>query len=432
LNKLFQCQTEKMRRSNFSSVRRSLPFNALGWTLNLLQKVGLLQQPLHTETLIAAARRQTGLDDFGDETFREPLSRLLTSCATEARLNGFGRCAVTQDVLQLLANRLQIQHDRGKWPRIADEAIIAPLFIVGLPRTGTTLLHGLLAQDLDASHAPATWEVMFPSPPPSFGENKRIKRAERRLACFDLLAPEFRKIHPMSARSPQECIVIMSHSFMSDQFCAMYDIPSYQSWLLRQDMEPAYKFHRQFLQHLQYGRPARRFVLKAPAHLLSMDALFETYPDALVVQTHREPLEVLPSAASLTTVLRRIFSDSVDPAAIGHEMMKYWEEALEKFFEARMGLRSHAFFDVDYSDLVRDPMTVVRRIYSRLGSELSSAAELRMRTFLESNSPARHGRHSYSLADFGMNPVNLSERFSAYRTRFKLPDINGEQVSLSK
>jgi hypothetical protein len=197
-------------------------------------------------------------------------------------------------------------------------------------------------------------------------------------------------------------------------------------------MEPAYKFHRQFLQHLQYGRPARRFVLKAPAHLLSMDALFETYPDALVVQTHREPLEVLPSAASLTTVLRSIFSDSVDPAAIGHEMMKYWEDALEKFFEARMGLRSQAFFDIDYADLVRDPMEMVRRIYSRLGSELSSAAELRMRTFLESNSPARHGRHSYSLADFGMNPVNLSERFSAYRTRFKLPDINGEQVSLSK
>ena len=421
-----------MRSSNLPLVRRSLPFNALSWTLNLLEKVGLMQQPLQTETLVAAARRQTGLDDFGDETFREPLSRLLTSCSTEARLNVFGRCALTQDVLQLLTNRLQIQRDREKWPRIGDEAIIAPMFIVGLPRTGTTLLHGLLAQDLEASHAPATWEVMFPSPPPSFGENNRIKGAQRRLACFDLLAPEFRKIHPMSACSPQECIVIMSHSFMSDQFCAMYDIPAYQSWLLRQDMEPAYKFHRQFLQHLQYGGKARRFVLKAPAHLLSMDALFEMYPDALVVQTHREPLEVLPSAASLTTVLRSIFSDSVDPATIGHEMTKYWEDALEKFLDARKGLRSNASFDVDYSELVRDPIALVRRIYDRLGIELSSTVELRMRTFLESNSPARHGRHSYSLAEFGMNPVNLSERFSSYRARFNLPDINCEHVSLSK
>jgi hypothetical protein len=421
---------EKLRRSYLLSVRRSLPFNALSWTLGLLERVGLMRQPLHAAALVAAARRQTGLNDFGDETFREPLSRLVTSCATEARLNIFGRCALTQDILQLLTNRLQIQRDRARWPRIADEPIVAPIFIVGLPRTGTTLLHGLLAQDLDNTHAPATWEVMFPSPPPSFGENKRIKRAERRLACFDLLAPEFRKIHPMSACFPQECIVIMSHSFMSDQFCAMYDVPAYQSWLLRQDMEPAYKFHRQFLQHLQYGRPAKRFVLKAPAHLLSMEALFETYPDALVVQTHREPLEVLPSAASLTTVLRSIFSDAVDPAAIGREMTNYWDDGLEKLLDARDGLHAHAFFDVDYSDLVRDPIAVVRRIYGRIGNELSPAAELRMRTFLESHSPVRHGRHSYSLAEFGMNPVHLSERYSSYRTRFNLADINCERVSL--
>jgi hypothetical protein len=191
---------------------------------------------------------------------------------------------------------------------------------------------------------------------------------------------------------------------MSDQFCTMYDIPAYEYWLLRQDMEPAHKFHREFLQHLQYGRPRRRFVLKAPAHLLSMEALFKMYPDALVVQTHPEPLEVLPSAASLTTVLRSVFSDDVDPAAIGGQLTKYWEDALEKLLDARKGFGSHAFFDVD----------------------------LRMHTFLESNSPAKHGQHSYSWAAFGMNPVNFSERFSSYRTRFNLPDINWEHINLSK
>ena len=309
-----------MRSSYVPSVPRSLAFNTLSWTLGLMEKAGLTGEPLRAESLLAAARRQTGFNDFGDQAFREPLSRLVVSAASEARLNVFGRCALAQDILQLLANRLQIQHDRAKWPRIADQAIVAPIFIIGMPRTGTTLLHGLLAQDVDATHAPATWEVMFPSPPPPFGKDGRIKRAARRLACFDLLAPEFRKIHPMSAHLPQECIAIMSHSFMSDQFCAMYNVPSYESWLLRQDMAPAYKFHRQFLQHLQFGRPARRFVLKAPAHVLFLETLFETYPDALVVQTHREPLEVLPSAASLTTVLRGIFSDYVDPAAIGSEM----------------------------------------------------------------------------------------------------------------
>jgi hypothetical protein len=419
---------EKMQRPYLPSVRRSLPFNALSWTLGLLEKVGLMGQPLHAEALIAAARRQTGLVDFGDEAFREPLSRLVAAGAGEARLNNFGKCALAQDILQLLANRLQIRRDRAKWPRIEEEAVAAPIFISGMPRTGTTLLHGLLSQDLDSVHAPATWEVMFPSPPPSFGEDHRVRRTERRLASFDLLAPEFRKIHPMSAYLPQECIAIMSHAFMSDQFCAMYDIPSYESWLLKQDMVPAYRFHKQFLQHLQYGRPARRFVLKAPAHLLFMETLFETYPDALVVQTHREPLEVLPSAASLTTTLRSIFSDHVDPAAIGREMTTYWEEALEKLLDARNGLRPQPFFDVDYADLVREPITVVRRIYGRLGIELSSTVEFRMRTFLKSNSPAKYGRHSYSLAEFGMDPERLSERFRSYRERFNLPEFNCDRL----
>jgi len=161
-----------------------------------------MKQPLDTELLIAAARRRARLENFGDETFREPLRRLLASCESEARLNTIGKLALAEDILQLLINRLQIQRDSRIWPLIRDEAIVAPLFIIGLPRTGTTLLHGLLAQDYDTFCAPATWEVMLPSPPPSFGQRGRIKRAERRLGCFHLLAPEFQKIHPVSADLP--------------------------------------------------------------------------------------------------------------------------------------------------------------------------------------------------------------------------------------
>jgi hypothetical protein len=276
----------QMLKPNLPLIRRRLLFKALSWTLGILEKPGLMKQPLETEFLIAAARRRARLDNFGDETFREPLRRLLDCCESEARLNTIGKLALTEDILQLLINRLQIQRDRHNWPRISKEAIVAPLFIVGLPRTGTTLLHGLLAQDHDAFSTPTTWEVMFPSPPPSLGQKGRIKRAKRRLGAFHLLAPEFQKIHPISAHLPQECIAIMSHTFMSDQFGAMYNIPAYESWLKRQDKRPVYQFHRQFLQHLQYGRPARRFVLKAPHHMLSIEALFATYPDALVVQTH--------------------------------------------------------------------------------------------------------------------------------------------------
>jgi hypothetical protein len=154
--------------------------------------------------------------------------------------------------------------------------------------------------------------------------------------------------------------------------------------------------------------------------MLSIEALFATYPDALVAQTHREPLEVLPSAASLTTVLRSVFSDFVDPAAIGNEITKFWGDALEKFLVARKGLRHDAFIDVEYPDLVRNPIEVLRRIYNRLGRDLSCEAELRMRIYLEANSPSRYGRHSYTLAAFDMDPVNLSERFGFYRARFNL------------
>jgi hypothetical protein len=150
--------------------RRRLLYNTLSWTLHILDTSGLMKRPLEIELLITAARRRARLDNFGDETFREPLRRLLASCESEARLNTIGKLALAEDVLQLLINRLQIQRDRHNWPLIGNEAIVAPLFILGLPRTGTTLLHGLLAQDGDTFSAPTTWEVMFPSPPPSFGQ----------------------------------------------------------------------------------------------------------------------------------------------------------------------------------------------------------------------------------------------------------------------
>jgi hypothetical protein len=375
-----------------------------------------MKQPLETELLITAARRRARLDNFGDESFREPLGRLLESYEREARLNSIGKLCLSEEIQQLLINRLEIQRDRHRWPLISEEAIVAPIFILGLPRTGTTLLHALLAQDHEAFSAPATWEVMFPSPPPSLGRKGRFQRAERMLLCFHLLAPEFQKIHPVSADLPQECIAIMSHTFMSDQFAAMYYVPTYESWLKRQDMRPVYEFHRQFLQHLQYGRSARRFVLKAPAHMPSVEALFATYPDALVVQMHREPLEILPSAASLTTALRSVFSDFVDPAAIGTEMTKHWEEALDRFVAARQRLCPDAFFNVDYSDLIQNPIGVIRRLYGRLGRDLSGRVELRMRAFLSAHPTGKHGNHSYTLAAFGMDPVKLRQRFSSYRT----------------
>jgi hypothetical protein len=403
-------------------VNRRLHIQAFGWTLYALQNSGLMALPLDMESLMEAARRRTGFTNFGDTAFHEPLRRLLDSCKNEARLNSIGRLVCSEDIMQLLCNRLEIQRDLENWPAIARQPISAPVFITGLPRSGTTLLHNLFAQDDREFHAPATWEVMFPSPPPFAGRENypRIKRAQTNLAWFNLLVPEFRKIHAMSARFPQECVAILSHSFMSDQFDTMFNIPTYQSWLERQDMGPAYAYHRRFLQHLQYGGPVRRFVLKAPNHMFSLEALFAIYPDAQIVQTHREPLEVLPSIASLMTVMRSAFSDFVDPAEIGSEMIRFWKETLHGFLDDRKKLPSGAVHDVKFIDLVSDPIAVVSELYRELGHKFTGEAQGRMRSFVSGHPNGRYGKHSYAMAAFGLDLAEVDQGFTLYRKRFGL------------
>ena len=240
--------------------------------------------------------------------------------------------AVRHDVLQLLKNRLRITHARRNFREIADRQIERPLFITGLPRTGTTLLHNLLAQD-PANRAPLTWEAMFPSAADG-SATERIRKARADIQWLHRLAPGFRAIHAVDAELPQECVALMSHAFLSDQFDIMYRIPGYVGWLEAQDLRPAYEWHRRILQHLQ-DDSTRHWVLKAPAHLQSLDALLECYPDARVVQTHREPTKVLASVASLTTLLRSVFSDHIDRAEIGRELAAYWAAVLERFHQER-------------------------------------------------------------------------------------------------
>lgn len=385
----------------------------------LLEKTGLLRLRAEESALMDAARKRTGLADFGDDSFRGPLGRLLDSLAREARLNLMGKLAARQEILQLLVNRLQLQRDRGLWPGIPAQTIAGPLFIIGLPRSGTTLLHSLLAQD-PQNRSPLTWEVMYPSPPDTTDVKQRIARAKKNLAWLDRLAPGFKAIHLAGAELPQECVAIMSHAFMSDEFDTLFNVPSYRTWLESNDMRPAYACHRQFLQHLQFRLPARRWVLKAPAHMLSLGALFDIYPDARIVQTHREPLDVIPSTASLIVVLRSIFSDHVDPALIGRELSAFWAGMLGTYMQVRGNHPANQFFDINYEEIVRDPLSAVRRLYLHFGDELTPEAEQRMRDFLARNPKDKHGRHLYTMAQFGLDPAAESPRFDRYRRHFNL------------
>jgi hypothetical protein len=392
----------------------------------LLGRTGLSPISLDEDSLLAAARRATGLQDMGDENFREPLRLVLQGLEHEARLTFVGRLAARGDVLGLLTTRLRLEADRARHPEIAAEDVRRPLFIVGLPRTGSTLLHHLLAQD-PASRVAQAWEVMAPSPPPAaetYATDPRIAKAARQLEWFDAFTPDFKMIHPLGAQLALECIAIMSPTFLSPRFHTTYHVPTYQEWLEQQDLGPAYRFHRRFLQQLQWRTPARRqWVLKAPAHLFAFDALLETYPDARIVQTHRDPLTVLASVASLTAVLQRAFTDELDPLEIGHEVSRRWTNGLDRAMRLRRSGRvsPDRFFDVHYHEMIRDPLAVVRRIYAHFDIPLTEAASVAMRRFLAENPKDKHGAHRYSLSAFGLDADDLGRRFKAYREYFGVP-----------
>lgn len=402
--------------STVSQTRSPIPvriFNGCGAALG---KIGIKRGPLRAAELIETAKRRTGLDDFGGGEFFEPLSRLLESCHREAHLNLIGQMALKTDVVRTLCTRLLMKRDRRCDSQIAVQEIRAPLVIVGLPRSGTTLLHILLAAD-PAHRVPLTWEVMSPSPPNDSDREKRIRYAARNLSSLQWLAPTFQNVHALGAELPQECVSLMSPTFISDQFDTMYNIPTYRAWYLKQDPLPAYQYHRRFLQHLQRRKNGARWVLKAPAHMFSPRTLLSIYPDAHFVQTHRDPIEAISSVSSLVCILRGVFSDSVDPVQIGRDAVDYWVDALKNFISERDRLPAGRVCDLHYAEIRRDPIAAVRSIYEYFGWTLEPETEQRMRAVLASQPRNRSGSHRYHPSQFGLGDASP---FNDYCERFGL------------
>jgi len=405
--------------TTLEQTRSLLPVRLLNGCGALLDKTRIPRPPVLTPDLIETAMRRCGLSDFGSGDFLEALARLLESCQREARLNLIGRIALRADLLRILCSRLFLERDRQFYPGIARQEIREPLFIVGLPRSGTTLLHTLLAADPE-HRVPLTWEVMTPSPPTSENERQRIRRATQSCNCLNWLAPTFRHIHPLGAELPQECVGLMTPTFLSDQFDTMYNVPSYRAWFLRQDLLSAYKYHRRFLQHLQFRRSAPHWVLKAPTHMFALPTLLSVYPDALFVQAHRAPLEAMASVSSLITILRRVFSDAVDPVVVCREAIQYWSETLDRFLQERDQLEPRRICDLAYSEIRGHPIAAVRRIYDHFGWSLTREAEQRMRVVLANQPQEQHGFHRYNLSQFGLQAGEGEKAFAPYCERFGL------------
>jgi len=417
----------KNSATTLQQMRSLLPIRLFNGCGALLEKTRIPVTRALAPDLIETAKRRCRLDDFGEGNFFEALSRLLESCQREARLNLTGKIALRTDVLQTLCSRLQMERDRQLYPKIAQQEIREPLFIVGLPRSGTTLLHSLLAADPE-HRCPLMWEVRSPSPPTLADEKRRIQRATKNCKFFDWLAPSFRYVHAVGAEVPQECISLMTPTFMSDQFDAMYYVPSYRAWFFRQDLRPAYEYHRRFLQHLQFRRAARRWILKAPTHMFAMPALLSVYPDALFVQTHRTPVDAMASVSSLVTILRSAFSDAVDPFTVCREAIHYWSETMDKFLGERDRLASNRICDVEFDEISRDPIAAVRGIYDHFGWSLSQQAEQRMRVLVAKHAERQPGNHRYHLSQFGSSAEEVLSAFAPYCQRFGLSPVEGEKI----
>jgi hypothetical protein len=379
---------------------------------------------IQEEALLEAAVRETAMDDFGDQSFRIPLRILLKSLEAEARLNFMGHLATKHDLIRLLVNHIRMEEDRKQNRGIIEEEIRRPIFITGLPRTGTTLLHSLLALD-PASRVPLTWEAMYPSPPPeasTYRTDPRISLVDGQIRWFHRMVKGFNRIHPVGAQLPEECLVIFSQSFLSYQFETTHRLPSYLGWLEGQDLRRAYEVHRRFLQHLQWRCPGERWVLKAPAHMFDFEAMFSVYPDACVIMTHRDPIEVTASNASLTATLRSAFSDDVDPFEVGPECSRRWAEAIGRALRSRDRgcARAERFLDLYYVDLMADPIGSVRKVYACFDLSFPEGLEERMNEFLRRNPKDRFGKHRYSLEEFGLDFEEEKKLYANYRERFHL------------
>jgi Sulfotransferase family len=402
---------------------RPLPIRAMNAVGRALARFDARPIALDEPSLMrAASRANGGLEDFGEPSFRPGLRKLVESLEVDARLNLFGRYFARRQLLELLAQRLVLRDYSNRHPEVAHEAIRRPLFILGLPRTGTTLLHGLLAED-PAHRTPLSWEVDAPCPPAesaTYHSDPRIAKTEKRFEQLRQLAPGFQAIHPIGSRMPQECIVLTAPEFMSVRFEMCFDVAGYQTWLQGQDMTHAYRFHRRFLQHMQSRHAAERWVLKSPGHLGPLDALFEVYPDALIVQTHRDPVRVVPSVASLEYTLRMVSSDEVDPVRLGRQQLHLWSALLEQGMEARARHpeREARILDLHMHDIVRDPLACIRRVYERFDLELSPESLQRMRGYLAKHPRNEFGEHRYSLEAFGLEAQAIEHAFKGYRERF--------------
>ena len=387
--------------------------NAVGAVLPLGEPV------LDFDGLVARAADASGCAPPEEGRYRAPLRALTEDAAASETLSLLGRRMLSMALGLRLHNHFAIERWLQEHPEVLDEPIERPVFIVSLPRTGTTMLHRLLSAH-PAHRALYTWEMDRPVPS---ARQQRSPAARRRISAasiqlLHLLCPDLKHIHDVQAGYPEECINLLANELTSMIFTLFYELPRYANYLNTADLEPAYRAHRRQLQLLQHGQPRRRWVLKAPFHLLGLDALLRVYPDALIVQTHRDPTELVASEASLFLSIRRAFHTGIDLHRLGRERFETLGLWIERALQAREAHPSVEFIDIHYKDMVRDPLPWAEAVSARLGGVPDEDARAAMQAHMARHRQHRHGKHRYALAPFGLDEAEVRSRFAPYVARF--------------
>jgi hypothetical protein len=394
----------------------------LGLASRAAAALDAFRQPMSTATLTELARRRTRLVDFGDHDFEAPLEVLIKSYEEEADLNTFGRMAARWDVERFLSNLLLLRSAEKREPAILQQSIKRPVFITGLPRSGTTFLHELLGRD-PSNRIVRCWETIYPYAT-RFGRSgdpdDRRRKVDRQLALFARLAPEIQSLHPIRAESGQECSEITGHVLTSSRFDSTHHVPAYRRWLDMTDQTSAYQFHQRFLRHLQHRKGQGTWILKCPDHVFALGAVRSVYPDARLVYLHRDPVEVLVSVAKLTEVLRRPFARSVDRAGIGRQVSERWAQGARILVDeiAANPAPDDRTVHLKFRDFVRNPLGTVAALYERFGLALSPEFVDSIRPAIAEQSNEGPGRHNGRLEDYGLDAQTERRRFRHYISCF--------------
>jgi len=383
----------------------------------LAQQLRVGTQPIDADELIAKAEEREGRR-FRNRDFEPALRVLIEACEQEADLSVFGRFSTKWDIVRLLRNILCFDAAEEANADIARADVVSPIFITGLPRSGTTFLHMLLAHDPE-NRIPLSFQTIQPYPDErDRSRDRRVQRVERQFKAFRRIAPDLGNLHPLAALTPQECTEITAHVFQSLRFDNTYFIPSYLKWLEKNGHADAFAFHKRFLQHLQAQRGGRNWILKCPDHVFTLEAIVDAYPDARFIFVHRDPTEVLPSVAKLTEVLRAPFSRRVDKIQVGSEVAQRWEEGAGKIIAATTVLPQERVMHLHYRQLTADPIGTLEGLYSYFDMPFSEVARDRISEFLQHRPRGGYGVNRYDPAEFGYELSRLRQRFEHYIRAF--------------